>query len=165
MKQSKKFLRLANIAFLKSVKINLPARLSNMHKDLKSIVLLFTEAPKERPRLQLQARTTEKKEGEDAPAAAPAAAGSSSVFGGAKPVDTAKKEAEMERRAAEREEKRKADLEKDMAKPKSGGGASIFGQAKPIDTRAREQEVEVRPAFKRMCSCVGKIHTETSKFG
>ena len=54
--------------------------------------LIFTEAPKERPRLQLSKRS----ENAEAKTEGTAPSGSSSIFGGAKPVDTAKKEQEVE---------------------------------------------------------------------
>ena len=59
--------------------------------------------------------------------------GGSSIFGGAKPVDTAKKEHEIEERLADGKEERR-----------TGGGASssIFGGAKPVDTLQKEREIE-----------------------
>merc|ERR1711994_971864 len=65
---------------------------------------------------------------------------SSSIFGGAKPVDTLKKEQEMEERMKkEKEEKEKALEEAKKNKPST---ASIFGGAKPVDTTQREKEIE-----------------------
>merc|ERR1712112_424028 len=64
----------------------------------------------------------------------------SSIFGGAKPVDTLKREKEMEERLQkEKEEKAKALEEAKKNKPSA---ASIFGSAKPVDTTQREREVE-----------------------
>ena len=91
------------------------------------------EAPKERPRLQLAPRS-KPVEDEDKDA------GSSSIFGGAKPVDTLKKEQEIEDKLKrEKEEKEKAMEEARKNKPSA---ASIFGSAKPVDTTQREKEIE-----------------------
>ena len=90
------------------------------------------EAPKERPKLNLAPRS---KPVEDEGSGA-----SSSIFGGAKPVDTLKKEQEMEERMKkEKEEKEKALEEAKKNKPSA---ASIFGSAKPVDTTQREKEIE-----------------------
>jgi len=91
------------------------------------------EPPKERPRLQLAPRS-KPVEDEDKEA------GGSSIFGGAKPVDTLKKEQEMEEKLKrEKEEKEKAMEEARKNKPSA---ASIFGSAKPVDTTQREKEIE-----------------------
>merc|ERR1719264_1414742 len=91
------------------------------------------EPPKERPRLQLAARS-KPVEDEDKEA------GGSSIFGGAKPVDTLKKEQEMEEKLKrEKEEKERAREEARKNKPSA---ASIFGSAKPVDTTQREKEIE-----------------------
>ena len=58
----------------------------------------------------------------------------------------------FEQRAAEREEKRKHDLDEAAEKNKGNAGASIFGGAKPVDDaklRAREQEIEVSQLIDR----------------
>ena len=55
---------------------------------IRKYIYWISDTPKERPRLQLQKRTAPV---EPAPASA-----SSAIFGGAKPVDTAKKEQEIE---------------------------------------------------------------------
>ena len=58
--------------------------------------ILLTDQPKERPRLQLKPRTKPVEEPQAAPTqAAPKA---TSIFGGAKPVDTAAREREIEER-------------------------------------------------------------------
>jgi len=91
------------------------------------------EAPKERPKLNLAPRSkpVEEEGGDGA---------QSSIFGGAKPVDTLKREKEMEERLQkEKEEKEKALEEAKKNKPSA---ASIFGSAKPVDTTQREKEVE-----------------------
>ena len=95
-------------------------RLSHAHK--------ISEPPKERPRLNLAKRTVNPEERKED-------ASSSSIFGGAKPVDTARKEAEIEQRL--NQEQKKIVLPK-----KNEKSSSVFGGAKPVDTRAREQEVE-----------------------
>ena len=55
---------------------------------------MIIEPPKERPRLKLQPRQTEKTEGGDEHESST----KSSIFGSAKPVDTAKKEAEIDQK-------------------------------------------------------------------
>lgn len=93
------------------------------------------EAPKERPRLNLAPRSKEVAESGDGPSSA-----TSSIFGGAKPVDTLKKEKEIEEKLQkEKEEKEKAIEEAKKNKPSA---ASIFGGAKPVDTTQREKEIE-----------------------
>ena len=60
----------------------------------------------------------------------------------------------FEQRAAEREEKRKHELDEAAEKNKGNAGASIFGGAKPVDDaklRAREQEIEVSQLIDRRC--------------
>ena len=90
------------------------------------------EAPKERPKLNLAPRSKAVEE--------EGAGTQSSIFGGAKPVDTLKREKEMEERLQkEKEEKAKALEEAKKNKPSA---ASIFGSAKPVDTTQREREVE-----------------------
>ena len=64
----------------------------------------------------------------------------SSIFGGAKPVDTLKREKEMEERLQKEKEKKEKALEE--AKKNKPSAASIFGSAKPVDTTQREKEVE-----------------------
>ena len=54
----------------------------------------ISEPPKERPRLKLLPKQAEKTEGGDEQEAST----KSSIFGSAKPVDTAKKEAEIEQK-------------------------------------------------------------------
>jgi len=117
------------------------------------------EPPKERPRLKLQPRQTEKAEGGDEHESST----KSSIFGSAKPVDTAKKEAEIDQKLQEtqskvrtidlaskrrdEEERQKAerrDSEKDNDNESKPKGASIFGAAKPVDTSSREKEIDER---------------------
>lgn len=91
------------------------------------------EAPKERPKLSLAPRSEAKKDAEGG-------AAQSSIFGGAKPVDTVKKEKEIEEKLhKEKEEKEKAQEEARKNRPSA---ASIFGGAKPVDTTRREKEME-----------------------
>jgi len=95
------------------------------------------EAPKERPKLSLAPRSKAKEDEEGG-------AAQSSIFGGAKPVDTVKKEKEMEEKLLrEKEEKEKAQEEARKNKPSA---ASIFGGAKPVDTAQREKEIESKLA-------------------
>merc|ERR1719309_1532818 len=79
------------------------------------------EPPKERPKLALAPRSKPKDESDSG-------ATQSNIFGGAKPVDTVKKEKEIEEKLRAAEEARKN-------KPSA---ASIFGGAKPVDTTQRE---------------------------
>ena len=88
------------------------------------------DEPQERPRLKLQPRS---KPQEDAASDMPAA--SSSIFGGAKPVDTARREKEIEEKL-----KIKDQVEKKEGRKNSSG--SVFGDAKPVDTARREKEIE-----------------------
>ena len=73
--------------------------------QLVCIVFLYLLSYKERPKLQLQPRSKPTGSEEDKQSTA------SSIFGQAKPVDTLKKELEIERRLKEKEEaeKREAD--------------------------------------------------------
>jgi len=94
---------------------------------------LSSEGARERPRLQLAKRTVPT----DKPVEDPAPAAASSIFGGAKPVDTAKKEREIE-------EKLKATTIKEPEPPKKPTSTDIFGAAKPVDTARKEREIEER---------------------
>ncbi|XP_071385023.1 eukaryotic translation initiation factor 4Ba isoform X3 [Centroberyx affinis] len=78
------------------------------------------EAPLQRPKLQLKPRSVPKEEeqggggGGGAPAAAPSSGSrASSIFGGAKPVDTAAKEREVEERLKKEQERLQRQLEED----------------------------------------------------
>merc|ERR1711936_1354723 len=121
------------------------------------------EAPKERPRLQLKPRSDRTASSEEKETSS-----KSSIFGAAKPVDTAKKEAEIDqklqetqprvrtidlasKRRDEEERRRSSEREKDDKttteirkntediKPQK---PNIFGSATPVDTSAREKEIE-----------------------
>ena len=60
--------------------------------------IAYLEPPKERPRLQLLPKRTDKTESrEESESTNKASSAASSIFGGAKPVDTAKKDAEIEK--------------------------------------------------------------------
>ena len=91
------------------------------------------EAPKERPKLALAPRSKDKEEGGET-------ATQSSIFGGAKPVDTVKKEKEMEEKLLK--EKKEKELALEEARKNKPSAASIFGGAKPVDTSQREKEIE-----------------------
>ena len=119
-----------------------------------SFFTFFTDGPpRERQRLQLAKRTV--------PADQSASGASSSIFGGAKPVDTAKKEKEIEdkldkggkkeypptkdgerRRDSSERGQRSPSPEDDRPKKTGGAGSSIFGGAKPVDTAKKEKEIE-----------------------
>ena len=111
--------------------------------------------PRERQRLQLAKRTV------PAEQSASGGASSSAIFGGAKPVDTAKKEKEIEdkmdkggkkeypptkdgerRRDSKERDERSPTPDDDRPKKAGGAGASIFGGAKPVDTAKKEKEIE-----------------------
>ena len=92
------------------------------------------------------------------------ASATSSIFGSAKPVDTAKKEKEIEdkldkggkreypptrdgERRGNSSERRERSLSRDddnddRPKKSGGAGSSIFGGAKPVDTAKKEKEIE-----------------------
>lgn len=89
------------------------------------------EAPLERPKLNLKPRSKPKEEGDGAPVA------TSSIFGGAKPVDTATREKEIEERLLKEKEEVKSPREK-------ADKSSIFGGAKPVDTASKEKEIDER---------------------
>jgi translation initiation factor 4B len=77
----------------------------------------------------------------------------SSIFGGAKPVDTAAKEREIEEKLEKQKpekpqnrsrttsERSDESIEKPAPAPKSNSGG-IFGNARPVDTTKREREIE-----------------------
>ena len=71
------------------------------------IVVLVAEprdAPRDRPRLQLKPRTKAPDAKPEEKSAAPAAERSASIFGSARPVDTAAKEREIEERLLKQHE-------------------------------------------------------------
>uniref|UniRef100_A0A7N8XKK3 Eukaryotic translation initiation factor 4B n=1 Tax=Mastacembelus armatus TaxID=205130 RepID=A0A7N8XKK3_9TELE len=79
-------------------------------------------APQQRPKLNLKPRSVPKEEegssgGGTSPAAAPSSSSrASSIFGGAKPVDTAAKEREVEERLKKEEERLQRQLEEDKGR-------------------------------------------------
>lgn len=100
--------------------------------DSQTVALdMISDAPRERPRLQLAKRTVPLHE------TGPAES-SSAIFGGAKPVDTAKKEQEIE------EKLRAASLSHQTTEQEAPETSkkAIFGDAKPVDTAKREMEIE-----------------------
>ncbi|MEQ2273042.1 hypothetical protein XENORESO_020708 [Xenotaenia resolanae] len=80
------------------------------------------QAPQQRPKLNLKPRSVPKEEegtssGGTSPAIPPSSGGrSSSIFGGAKPVDTAAKEREVEERLKKEEERLQRQLEVDKSR-------------------------------------------------
>ncbi|KAM3878199.1 eukaryotic translation initiation factor 4Ba [Diretmus argenteus] len=81
------------------------------------------EAPMGRPKLNLKPRSVPKEEeqaggggGGSAPAAAPSSGSRASIFGGAKPVDTAAKEREVEERLKKEQERLQRQLEEDKGR-------------------------------------------------
>ena len=91
--------------------------------------LLFTDGPKERPKLQLAKRS--------APVEA-APSTNSSIFGGAKPVDTAAKEREIEEKLEKQKPEKTQNRsrttseksDESIEKPAQKSGNSIFGGAR-----------------------------------
>ncbi|XP_040571964.1 uncharacterized protein [Lepeophtheirus salmonis] len=84
-----------------------------------------------RPRLMLEKRTAPEPVGS-------VARGSSSIFGQAKPVDTYKKEKEIEDRLMIKKTAEPAP------RPQRPSSSSIFGDAKPVDTSEKIKQVENR---------------------
>ncbi|XP_078484675.1 uncharacterized protein LOC100183462 isoform X1 [Ciona intestinalis] len=95
------------------------------------------EPPKERPRLNLKPR--EKPLDPEA-----STTRSSSIFGSAKPVDTAARERMVEEKLLKQEQSLAADKPDSVAPQKKS--QNIFGSAKPVDTAAREREMEQKIA-------------------
>lgn len=84
---------------------------------------VLTPAPQQRPKLNLKPRSVPKEDegssggGGTSPAAAPnPSSRASSIFGGAKPVDTAAKEREVEERLKKEEERLQRQLEEDKSR-------------------------------------------------
>merc|ERR1712226_44269 len=120
------------------------------------------DLPVQRPRLNLKKRSEQAESRE-----LPEGTNHPTIFGGAKPVDTAKKEAEIEQKlegrqtrvrfmemdsnhtdenkgnSSEQEKENGTNIqienELNRSKPER---ASIFGSAKPVDTSAKEREIE-----------------------
>lgn len=87
------------------------------------MLVLASLAPLQRPKLNLKPRSVPKEEegpsnsGGTSPAAAPSSGSrASSIFGGAKPVDTAAKEREVEERLKKEEERLQRQLEEDKSR-------------------------------------------------
>jgi len=74
----------------------------------------------------------------------------SSIFGGAKPVDTAAKEREIEEKLDKQKPEKPQNRSRttsersddSIEKPAQKSGNSIFGGARPVDTTKREREIE-----------------------
>ncbi|XP_074661881.1 uncharacterized protein LOC141914556 isoform X2 [Tubulanus polymorphus] len=94
------------------------------------------EGPKERPRLNLAPRSKQTDDG-GAPSEENRTA-SSSIFGSARPIDTASREREIEKKLES-----PAVAPPQQTEPKKSSD-SIFGSARPVDTAAREREIEER---------------------
>lgn len=88
---------------------------------------VLTPAPQQRPKLNLKPRSVPKEEegsssgggggGSNSTAAAPSSGSrASSIFGAAKPVDTAAKEREVEERLKKQEERLQRQLEEDKGR-------------------------------------------------
>jgi hypothetical protein len=101
--------------------------------------------PRERTRLQLVKRTVE-----EGGSPAVVASSSSNPFGSAKPVDTAKKEMEIDNKIEKVSftgvprdggDERPPSAE-DRPAPKKTGGSNPFGSAKPVDTAKKEKEID-----------------------
>ncbi|CAL1608345.1 unnamed protein product [Knipowitschia caucasica] len=72
--------------------------------------------PQQRPKLNLKPRSVPKEEEGISPTPAPAPSRSASIFGNAKPVDTAAKDREVEERLKKQEERRQRQLEEDKSR-------------------------------------------------
>ena len=71
------------------------------------------------------------------------AVSSPSIFGGAKPVDTAAREREIEEKLRKQREKKEEEEEtRKEEEEKRAKASSVFGAAKPVDTAARERQIE-----------------------
>ena len=76
----------------------------------------------------------------------------SAIFGGAKPVDTAAKEREIDERLqkqqsnepknANNRSRTTSERSSESSEPPAPSTGSIFGQARPVDTTKREREIE-----------------------
>lgn len=91
-----------------------------------------SSTPKERPKLNLMPRSAprgeEKKE-------SGGGGSSSSIFGAARPVDTASREKEIENKLISKD----PPIRRETG---GSGGGNIFGAARPVDTAARERQIE-----------------------
>ena len=72
---------------------------------------------------------------EDTPTDQPVS--TSSIFGGAKPVDTAKREKEIEEKLMKEQV-----VEEERKETRKLQSVSIFGDAQPVDTAKREREID-----------------------
>lgn len=86
-------------------------------------ISVVSKAPQQRPKLNLKPRSVPKEEdgtgssGGTSPSVAPSSGSrASSIFGGAKPVDTAAKEREVEERLKKEEERLQRQLEEDKSR-------------------------------------------------
>lgn len=133
------------------------------------------ELPKERPRLNLLPKQTDRVANSEETATIRNA----SIFGSAKPIDTATKEADVDQKLQERQtrvpttdiaskqsneeekvnssEKEKDEQSKENGDMPKAEKPSIFGGAKPVDTSAREKEIEEKQKKQN----VGKVPMTT----
>ncbi|KAL1791615.1 eukaryotic translation initiation factor 4B isoform X2 [Sigmodon hispidus] len=76
---------------------------------LRTIIGMMTEVPPQRPKLNLKPRSTPKED--DSSASTSQSSRAASIFGGAKPVDTAAREREVEERLQKEQEKLQGQLD------------------------------------------------------
>lgn len=105
--------------FVLSHRLNFDCPNSDLHR---SAFVFPTPASQQRPKLNLKPRSVPKEEevtgsGGTSPAAVSTSSSrASSIFGGAKPVDTAAKEREVEERLKKEEERLQRQLEEDKGR-------------------------------------------------
>ncbi|KAF2359935.1 RNA recognition motif domain [Trinorchestia longiramus] len=114
------------------------------------------EPQKERPKLMLKPRSVpaaESREGgtdSEGSSQTEQSSSAASIFGAAKPVNTASKELEIENKLAH---KSPSVVKKDVPRVSN---ADIFGAAKPVDTASKEQAIEEKLAGRRSPSALKK---------
>ncbi|KAK7074505.1 hypothetical protein SK128_018086 [Halocaridina rubra] len=123
--------------------------------------------PRERPKLNLKPRSApvngEKKEG--------AGGGGASIFGDARPVDTASRELEIEKKLHTKDSQpkrstcNKGQVMLAIYRESGGGGAGggIFGDAKPVDTASREKEIEEKLLRESQTALSRSVHAFNGK--
>lgn len=88
------------------------------HTPIFIFILIFLTAPLQRPKLNLKPRSVPKEEEQSGGSSPQAnASRSASIFGAAKPVDTAAKEREVEERLKKEQERLQRQLEEDKSRP------------------------------------------------
>eukprot|EP00127_Corallochytrium_limacisporum_P007396 Clim_evm15s250 gene=Clim_evmTU15s250 len=97
----------------------------------------------ERPRLHLQPRSKPVESTDNVAGPGKTDTGSSQdLFGGARPVDTAQREREIEERLARERGSGEGAAEEEEKKHAAALKSNPFGSAKPVDTAQKEREIE-----------------------